>query len=168
MSQMNDVENIKPNKLLMISSIPYDQINEIDRQESAQTDLDILLKKYNQYDKNITTTTTTTTTTTSQGESNIVVEYGKPDQYNIVPLVSIHHRSDQQNNVNENDPFDSMMDEMIDAKNLIINDQKKEILKLKQNLVDLTLVYNTKIEQLKQEHKKELYYQYMEFMKRDL
>ena len=55
---------------------------------------------------------------------------------------------------------------MIDAKNLIINDLKKEILKFKQNLVDLTIVYNTKIEQLKQEHKKELYHQYMEFMKK--
>lgn len=146
-------EKVKPNKLLMISSIPYDQINEIERQESAQTDLDMLLKKYIQYDKNIPVT----------DQGNVVVKYGNPDQYNIAPLISIHHRSDKKND--KNDPFDSMIDEMISAKNLIIDDQKKEILKLKRELVDLTLIYNTKIEQLKQEHKKELYNQYMEYMK---
>lgn len=56
--------------------------------------------------------------------------------------------------------------EVIKSKDTIIDDLTKRIESLEKQLVDTTILYNTKIEQLRMEHKNELRRQHAEFVKR--
>lgn len=66
-----------------------------------------------------------------------------------------------QNENNNND-----YNEIIREKDFVINDLKREIDELKQKNIDITILYNTKIENIKTEHKKELYRIHSEFANR--
>jgi len=56
----------------------------------------------------------------------------------------------------KSDPFE----EIIFQKNKLIDELNNTILKLKNDIVDLTISYNNKIDQLRSEHQKELIRQY--------
>jgi len=132
------------------------QFEEVKLDEIMLNDLDSLVKKYGKYQnppnhKNANT------------ESDVIVQYGKPNEFNVIPVMSVTHAIDQINDSEKDtDPFI----ELVESKNDIINELKQEILRLKQEIVDLTLLYNLKIENLRQDHKKELYAQYKEFLKK--
>lgn len=57
-------------------------------------------------------------------------------------------------------------DRLIKIKDIVIEDLKKENELLKQKLIDLTIVYNTKIDDLKIEHKHELRRMHAEYINR--
>ena len=56
--------------------------------------------------------------------------------------------------------------DLVESKNKIIDDLKNDIKKLKQELIDMSVNYNSKIEQLRIEHKRELNIQHHEYMKK--
>ena len=67
-----------------------------------------------------------------------------------------------QNNTTKKDPYA----EIINSKDVMIEDLKKQLQKSGQDLIDLTLLYNNKIESLRIEHKKELCILRSEYMKK--
>ena len=67
-----------------------------------------------------------------------------------------------KNTIKNIDPYD----ELIQSKNVIIDDLKQENIRLKQEHVDLSIMYNNKIDIMRQQHRKELHNQYKEFVKR--
>ena len=67
-----------------------------------------------------------------------------------------------KNIIKNTDPYD----ELIQSKNVIIDDLKKENIRLKQEHIDLSIIYNNKIDMMRQQHRKELHNQYKEFVKR--
>jgi hypothetical protein len=56
--------------------------------------------------------------------------------------------------------------ELIETKDDLINSLQNEINMLKQQLVDTTIIYNTKIEQLRSEHTQELHRLHISFAER--
>lgn len=66
-------------------------------------------------------------------------------------LDSLTKKYQQSQNV-RNDPYD----QLIETKDVLIENLKKEIIRLDRELVDRTIIYNEKIEQQRFEHKKEL------------
>jgi len=76
-------------------------------------------------------------------------------------LISLTKKYQQPQNV-KNDPYDQLME----TKDVLIEDLKKEIIRLDRELVDLTIIYNEKIEQQRFEHKKELQKLRREYVKK--
>jgi hypothetical protein len=76
-------------------------------------------------------------------------------------LISLAKKYQQPRNV-QNDPYD----QLIETKDILIEDLKKEIIRLDRELVDRTIVYNEKIEQQRFEHKKELQKLRREYVKK--
>lgn len=72
-----------------------------------------------------------------------------------------YKRYQRENNNNNDECAD-----LIKEKDFIINDLKKEIDELKQKNIDITVLYNTKIENIKFENKKELHRLHSEFANR--
>lgn len=62
----------------------------------------------------------------------------------------------------KNDPLTGI----IESKDQIIDDQHKMIENLKQEITDLTLCYNEKLEQLRVQHKKELCLQHAQYVRK--
>jgi hypothetical protein len=58
------------------------------------------------------------------------------------------------------------LSEIIVSKDEQISNLKIEIDKLKQELIDTTIAYNLKLEQLRSDHRNDLQRQYLEFMKK--
>jgi hypothetical protein len=118
-----------------------DQIDDLKQTETMIDNLGALSKKYNLYRDN-------SSRQISDREKNIRHDsrYGKYDE------IDNRHV----------DPYE----ELIMTKNIEIDDLKNEILVLKQKFVDISLLYNSKIECLRQDHRKELHSQHKKFMER--
>lgn len=64
---------------------------------------------------------------------------------------------------------DTKLDEysrLLKDKDMTIEDMKKENAQMRQKLIDLAIMYNTKIDELKLEHKRDLRRMHMEFVKK--
>ena len=131
------------------------QINDINRDEDVLNDLDMLVKKYGRYQSD------KRSYINQNIKSNVMVKYGKPNEHGVVPVIDVSHVTET-----EDEKYVDPYTELIESKNDTINDLKQEIGKLKQKITDLTILYNTKIEQLRQEHMRELHNQHKEFMKK--
>lgn len=124
------------------------QIDDVKRDESMIDNLDALTKKYNRYQN-------TSLQQKSNREQNMRYDsrYGKHNE--------IDNRY-QQEREHPIDPYE----ELIESKNIEIDDLKHEITKLKQKFVDMSITYNSKIDRLRQDHRKELHSQHKKFMER--
>jgi len=124
-----------------------DQINDLKQTETMIDNLGALSKKYNMYRDN-------SSRQILDREKNIRYDsrYGKYDE------IDNKHAQEKLNA----DPYE----ELIMTKNIEIDDLKNEILVLKQKFVDISLLYNSKIECLRQDHRKELHSQHKKFMER--
>jgi hypothetical protein len=125
------------------------QINNVKQAEIMISDLDSLSRKYNRYRDDSSHQKTLQ-------EKNIRYDsrYGK---YDVLDRIQAQYRA--QHPI---DPYE----ELIESKNLEICDLKKEISDLKQKLVDTSLSYNSKIERLRQDHRRELHIQHKKIMEK--
>jgi hypothetical protein len=139
--------------IIRIDIIKMINDNELKQNDLVSDDIDLLIKKYDRYKNK---------RNNKNNETETIVQYGKPNEFNVAPVISVSHSSDTNRNDICNDPYL----ELLESKNDTINDLQQEITKLKQKIVDLTRIYNTKIEYLYQEHQRELHKQYQEFMKK--
>ena len=57
-------------------------------------------------------------------------------------------------------------DELINTKDDTIHDLNDEIEKLKENIDELALIYNDKIQYIREQHKKDLYTQHVKYVKK--
>jgi hypothetical protein len=80
--------------------------------------------------------------------------------------MSKKYKQYQANTLNGSGSPSNPWTELMESKNNTINDLIQELAKAKQDLVDLTIVYNNKIELLRTEHKRELNFQHAECMKK--
>lgn len=81
-------------------------------------------------------------------------------------MLSEKYRRFQKENINTIINDNTEYGELLKEKDFIINDLKNENKELRQKIIDITILYNTKIENIKTEHKKELYRIHSEFVER--
>lgn len=86
------------------------------------------------------------------------------NNFNIVSKKYQQYQNNQSNQTNRN--TNNLYNEIINSKEVIINDLKIDINNLNQKLINLTFLYNDKIEQLRIEQKKELYLLHAEYIKK--
>lgn len=77
-------------------------------------------------------------------------------------IIQLEKKYKKNDNCEKYDPFNFL----IEMKNDTIDDLKREINGLKQEIIDLTIIYNNKIENLRTQHKNDLYLQYKEYIKK--
>lgn len=130
------------------------ECNELKQIDFISDDINLLIKKYDRYKNK--------QNRKENNKTDTIIQYGKPNEFNVAPVISVMHCAD----TNTNDIYDDPYSELLESKNDTIYDLQQEIKKLKQNILDLTILYNTKIEHLHQEHTRELHEQYEEFMKK--
>jgi len=75
------------------------------------------------------------------------------------------HYQNQRHNKNKNNNSDEIMG-ILDGKDIVINNMASEIKQLKQQIIDLSVTYNKKIEDLKIKHKKDLMCIHSDYVRR--
>lgn len=128
------------------------QITDINRHEMLVDDLDSLSRKYNRYN-DASSRQKRESDRQKERNSRFDSRYGKYDQSDMIENL-------------ENEQYVDPYEELIESKNITIDELKHENAHLKQKLVDLSILYNSKLDNLRQEHRISLHQQHKKFIEK--